>query len=288
MAKAHPVFGAFWHDPDVRMMKPEEKLIFLFLMTWHPQGAGTSGIFQLIVPGDVAFFTGLSEEICADAILKKKLKNILFHRETSTVFVKNRLRYRFSGAKFLACKGIVGDFKLTSHAAPLWMLWKEIYKDYVAISEELGSLLLDLGLRDAQEHTTILLKPQDLPADAQAKRDLTIENEIEQMMSRYKRELDNEDYTYVVTVVDFLSHARRTGALIAPFRRLKMLERMGKEPTMKVARACYQFIEAGGCDDGSTKGFPYLRGIVNGSATTWYSEFMAEQDKHGLKLKGGK
>jgi hypothetical protein len=107
---------------------------------------------------------------------------------------------------------------------------------------------------------------------------------LDDYFARYTKELDTEDAALVLRVLKYLGTDLRTGQVLSFERREAMLSRLAKEPVLKVARAAVEFTDGGFIEKG--KRFDYFKGILRGSATTWWAEYLAERDKDKFKLEG--
>lgn len=95
MAKHRYIKDSFWTDPYIEKLTPDEKLIFLYLLT-NPQ-CNIAGVYE-IRPKRVAYETGYDVEVI-ETILKRFIKDQKIIRINDWLIVINHIKHQSLGSK---------------------------------------------------------------------------------------------------------------------------------------------------------------------------------------------
>lgn len=95
MAKQRNVKDSFWTDPYIEKLTPDEKLVFLYLLT-NPQ-ANIAGVYEIRAKR-LAYETGYDIEV-AENILKRLEKDKKIIRFNDWVVIINHLKHQYLGSK---------------------------------------------------------------------------------------------------------------------------------------------------------------------------------------------
>lgn len=120
--KYRAIHGSFWTDPKVKRLSPDQKLLFLYLITCPH--SHLSGIYYLPC-GLISHETGLCADIARAGLLRLQEAGLVRWDETAeVVWVVNMLRYQGSGAKNFKA---VADQLAALHDSPLVKAFAEHY-----------------------------------------------------------------------------------------------------------------------------------------------------------------
>ena len=89
MAKIRNIRTAFWPDPYIHSLVPEERLVFIYLLT--NESTSLCGIYQ-ITPKIISFYTGISED-SVGIILEKFEKDSRMVYIVGWLYIKNFVKY---------------------------------------------------------------------------------------------------------------------------------------------------------------------------------------------------
>ena len=284
MSRQQPLYALFWDDVHVEKMSATEKIVFVFLFSYS--GGGISGVYE--VSSDlIARKTGIRTAVEVEQILARGLHNVTFDPDRGVVFVKNKLRYHPGARPENVARSIIADYRATVAATSIWMEFVDLYdRDWI------GSPWLDRAIKNRQTQDLF-----DAIRSAAGKRksvkrsptvvdkDGNLEKRIDELLAAYaaSSDIDAEDADNVRRVFVAVTTNRRSGKPIKPQRRATILERWAKEPTVKIARAAFDFISAG-CIE-SLKDDRYFWGIVQKSATSWFVENRTTQDRENFAME---
>ena len=93
MAKQRYIQDSFWTDPYIEKLTPDEKLIFVYLLT-NPQ-CNVAGVYE-IRPKRVAYETGYDAEV-VETILNRFAKDSKVIRVKDYIIIKNHLKHQSLG-----------------------------------------------------------------------------------------------------------------------------------------------------------------------------------------------
>jgi len=280
--------ASFWTDRDVEQWDPLKRHLNVWLST--NELVTVSGVYYVTIHR-MHQGSGVSKEDIERFLFEEPMAGkygVTYDMDNCVVFVHSRLTNRFGGEPGRVATSIIGDFWATSKAKILWRTFRDVYEEEIGQMPALHDHFFQVAGLDLAGHavtpfwskargtteklyTTTQATPEDL------------ETEIQNMLNRYTEELSADDRKWVFSVYDYFTKHRGAAArkLIVPRRRWEILARWAKEPTLLVARAAFEFLEAG-CIE-SAKPLQYFVGVMNGSARSWYDSEMAltEGEKNG-------
>lgn len=126
MARYRPVNVSIWDDEDKFLTyNDSEKILFIYLIT--NKSCTESGIYK-ISPRIISSILEWKKEKFYKTIFKL-YPNVYYHKETSTVFIKNFYRYNGAtkGRPDLIEKSIISDTEIVT---PLWHCFIETYPKF--------------------------------------------------------------------------------------------------------------------------------------------------------------
>jgi len=92
MSKYKPLYSNLWNDPDFEKYTPQEKLIYIFLIT--NQAVEKSGIYKITIK-QISFYTDCNKSIINDFINKLINDNkIKYDFEKGVIFIKNVFKFQ--------------------------------------------------------------------------------------------------------------------------------------------------------------------------------------------------
>jgi hypothetical protein len=134
MAKYRQFHVRFWDDPDIELLEPIEKLIFIYVFT-NPACA-ESGIYPITIK-NISNGTGIPMGD-VKAHFEKGIKNLYYDWDSRIIFVGRFLDHNGGGRPDLLRAAIVKECKTTR--TELWDLFLDYYPDY---AEDLGEIIED-------------------------------------------------------------------------------------------------------------------------------------------------
>jgi len=219
-------------------MHPFAKLIYFYLKTGH---RSLSGIYVRSVD-EIAFKTGVEKGDALHLLTTGAVIGVEFDTANHTVFIQDKLAdsLRLGGNPEWNAKSILNDYYSTMKSRDLWLLFKKLYRDYVAESSILAMHFEMLEKRD-----TVLIKATRSMKETGKKRqrDDDVEPEIQTHLARYTTELDEVSRDLVFEVYEELT-STKAGKPLDAKTRLKFLHALSRFPVDYVLDRCRVHAEA--------------------------------------------
>jgi hypothetical protein len=155
MSKYKPLYSNLWNDPDFEKYTPQEKLIYIFLIT--NQAVEKSGIYKITVK-QISFYTDCNKSIINDFINKLINDNkIKYDFEKGIIFIKNVFKFQ---------KGMIKNKKimfislLKNYQMVKTDFWQEFFNLYIN-DEIINEFINDAINKEVADF--IINKKQDKP-----------------------------------------------------------------------------------------------------------------------------
>ena len=128
MSKYKPLYSNLWNDPDFEKYTPQEKLIYIFLIT--NQAVEKSGIYKITIK-QISFYTDCNKSIINDFINKLINDNkIKYDFEKGVIFIKNVFKFQ---------KGMIKNKKI---------MFISLLKNYQMVKTDFWQEFFDLYIND--------------------------------------------------------------------------------------------------------------------------------------------
>jgi len=125
MARFRKLYHQIWSDPDFQEYSPEQKLIFIYLLS--NSKTTESGIYN-ITPKTVADETNIPLTTVKE-LLNNGFKNIVYDITNYCVYVRKFRVYNPGGSPELITKSVIADYRSTQKTK-LWSLFTTDYPKY--------------------------------------------------------------------------------------------------------------------------------------------------------------
>ena len=288
--------SSFWGDPVNRLMPLDEKLLFIFLLSYRaPSGGSVSGVYQIAV-ADMAYFTRISERKIPG--LLTNLRNVLYDADNFVVCVLNKMRYRLKIGKQEKLLSIVGDYRIT-WKSNVWPQWVEHNRLYCELQPSVEKILLSgkpapeqvefhklIGYTWRGKKEEAKPEPEEGGKRVEQITELELESRFAELVTPLVYYVPADKIAELTAILarayDELCTSLATGKPRVLGVRLAILERWEKSPLMQLLFAAKSWVDQGCYRLGKRE--QYFVGILNNSALSDYIDWKNRRDKKKFEL----
>ena len=121
MAKQRPIHVCIWDDEDFQGYTPNEKLIFIHLLT--NKSVTESGVYPYTFK-TISDNTGIEKPEVMKTIKESFQKSVEYDSKYALIWVKNRLKHNRAGNPKMIIRSILGDYRATKRSAIWDSFWE--------------------------------------------------------------------------------------------------------------------------------------------------------------------